>query len=154
MLPPIWDPHTKQKIFQLEKVQRRAVRWTTSNYDYRSSVTAMLQSLGWRTLELRRANAHLCLVYKIVYGLVAVPLPVYIQQSNRLSWHCHSMTFTQIHTSKDFYKYSFIHWLLSNGMLCPNMLYLPIDSFKEAVGGLQHSSTGGHQRNYREIAST
>ena len=42
---PIWDPHTKQKIFQFEKIQRRAVRWTTSYYDYRSSVTAMLQSL-------------------------------------------------------------------------------------------------------------
>ena len=78
MLPPIWDPHTKQEIFQLEKVQRRAVRWTTSYYDYRSSVTAMLQSLGWRTFEQRWADARLCLFYKIVYGLVAVPLPVYI----------------------------------------------------------------------------
>ena len=103
---PIWDPHTKQ-IFQLEKFQRRAVRWTTSNYDYRSSVTAMLHSLGWQTFEQRRTDARLCLFYKIVYGLVAVPLPVYIQQPNRLSQHCHSMTFTQIHTSKDFYKYSF-----------------------------------------------
>ena len=103
----IWDPHTKQKIIHFEKFQHRAVMWTTSNYDYRSSVTAILQSLGWRTLEQRRADARLCLFYKIVYGLVAVPLPVYIQPPNRLSQHCHSMTFTQIHTSKDFYKYSF-----------------------------------------------
>ena len=36
----IWNPHTKQKIFQLEKVQRRAL----SNYDYRSSVTAIYAS--------------------------------------------------------------------------------------------------------------
>ena len=56
---PIWDTHTKQKIFQLEKVQRIAVRWTTSNYDYQSSVTAMLQSLGWRALEQRHADARL-----------------------------------------------------------------------------------------------
>ena len=76
---PIWDTHTKQKIFQLEKVQRRAVRLTTSNYEYRSSVTPMLQRLGWRTLEQRWEDARLCLFYKIVYGLVAVPLPVYIQ---------------------------------------------------------------------------
>ena len=122
---PIWDPNTKQKIFQLEKVQHRAARWTTSNYDYRSSVTAMLQSLGWRTLEQRRADARLCLFYKIVYDLVAVPLQVYIQQPNRLYRHCHSMTFTQIHTSKDFFTSTrFIHWPLSNGMICPNMLHI------------------------------
>ena len=45
---PIFDLHTKEKILQVEKVQRRAVKWTTSNYDYLSSVTAMLQGLGWR----------------------------------------------------------------------------------------------------------
>ena len=42
---PIWDPHTKEKI-QLEKLQRRALRWTTSNDDHRLSVTVMLQGLG------------------------------------------------------------------------------------------------------------
>ena len=42
---PIWDPHTKDKISQIEKVQRRAAQWTTSNYDYRSSVTSMIENL-------------------------------------------------------------------------------------------------------------
>ena len=40
---PVWDPYFKEKILQLEKVQRRAARWTTSSFDYRSSVTAMHQ---------------------------------------------------------------------------------------------------------------
>ena len=31
---PIWDPYTKEKTLQLEKIKRRAARWTTSNYDY------------------------------------------------------------------------------------------------------------------------
>ena len=48
---PVWDQHTKEKVLQLEKVQRRAARWTTSNYDYRSSTTATINNLGWRTLE-------------------------------------------------------------------------------------------------------
>ena len=99
---PVWDPHTKEKILQLEKVQRRAARWTTSSFDYRSSVTAMINSLGWRTLEQRRADARLCLFYKIVYGLVAVPLPHYIQPSNRVSRYCHSMTFRRLQTSRDY----------------------------------------------------
>ena len=58
-----------------------------------SSVTVMVDQLGWRTLEQRRADARLCLFHKIVYGLVAVPLPDYIQLTHRVSRYCHSMTF-------------------------------------------------------------
>ena len=87
-----------------EKVQRRAARWTTSSFDYRSSTTEIINDLGWRALEQRRADARLCLFYKIVHGLVAVPLPDYIQPSNRISSYCHSMTFRQLHTTKNYYK--------------------------------------------------
>ena len=55
--------------------------------------------------------------------------------------HCHSKTFTQIHTSKDFYKYSFyplaiVKW---NALSQHNVCLPTIDSFKEAVGRLQRS---------------
>ena len=30
---PIWDPYTKGKILQIQKVQRRAARWTSNNFD-------------------------------------------------------------------------------------------------------------------------
>ena len=104
---PIWDPYTREKTLQLEKIQRRAAHRTTSNYDTRSIVTAMLNQLGWRTLEQRRADARLCLFYKIVYELVVVPLPEYVQHTHRISCYCHSMTFRQIQTSQNYYKYSF-----------------------------------------------
>ena len=97
---PIWDPHTKDKISQVEKVQPRAARLTTSNYDYRSSVTSMIENLGWRTLEQRKSDARLCLFYWIVYGFVAVPIPDYIQPKTWTSKNCHSMTFRQIHTTE------------------------------------------------------
>ena len=92
---------------QLEQVQRRAARWTASNYDWQASATQIVQDLGWRTLEQRRADARLCLFYKVIHGLVAVPLPDYIQYSSRISRYCHSMTFRQVSTSRDYYKYSF-----------------------------------------------
>ena len=57
----VWDPHTKDHISKIEMVQRRAARWTISNFDRRASVTEMLDKLGWRTLEQRRADARLCL---------------------------------------------------------------------------------------------
>ena len=66
---PVSDPSSKDKTHQLEKNQRRAAHWTASNYDTRSSVSAMLNQLDWRTLKQRRADARLCLFYKIIYGL-------------------------------------------------------------------------------------
>ena len=71
----IWDPHTKVKTEQIEKVQWQTAHWTTCNFDRMASVSAMLETLGWHTLEQRRADSLLCLFYKIVNNVVAVPLP-------------------------------------------------------------------------------
>ena len=138
---PVWDPSSKDKRLQLEKIQRRAACWTTSNYDTRSSVTAMLNQLGWRTLEQRRAVARLCLFYKIVYGLVAVPLPNYIQPTRRISRYCHSMTYRQIQTSTIYYKYSFFPLAIVQWNALPEAVAsLPdLDLFKVAVSKLQHT---------------
>ena len=57
---PIWDPHTKDKISQIEKVQRRTARWTTSNYGYRSSVTSMIENIRWRTNKEGQMPANAC----------------------------------------------------------------------------------------------
>ena len=57
----VWDSYTKEKSLQLEKVQGRAARWITNNYDYRSSVTSMLDQLNWRSFEQRQADVCLCL---------------------------------------------------------------------------------------------
>ena len=137
----IWDPYTKDKISQIEKVQLRAARWTTSNYDYRSSVTSMIENLGWRTLEQRRSDARLRLFYRIVYGPVAVPIPDYIQPKTWTSKNCHSMTFRQIHTHRNFYKYSFFPLAIVQWNALPeSVVCLPtLDAFKEEVGKLHHS---------------
>ena len=91
----VWDPNTKVRTSQLDQVQRRAARWTASNYDWQASATQIVQDLGWRTLEQKRADARLCLFYKVIHGLVAVPLPDYIQYGNRISRYCRSMTLRQ-----------------------------------------------------------
>ena len=60
-------------------VQRRAARWTRSEYSPYASVTQMLQSLGWQSLEKRRSDSRLCLFYNIIYGLVAIDMPLYTE---------------------------------------------------------------------------
>ena len=46
-----------------------------------SSVTEVLDNLRWWSLELRRYDARIAMFYKIVYGLVAIPVPSYSQTS-------------------------------------------------------------------------
>ena len=99
-----------------------------------------MAQLGWQTLEQRRPVARLCLFYKIVNGLVAEPLPNYIQPAHRISRFCHSMTFRQIHTGKNYYKYSFfllavVQW---NALPASVAVSPSLDVFKAAVGELQH----------------
>ena len=65
----VWDPHTKKWISQIEQAQRRAARWTVSNLDRQASVTKIVQDLGWRYWNQRRADTRLCLFFKIVHGL-------------------------------------------------------------------------------------
>ena len=50
---PIWDPHTDDKTLQLEKIQRRAARWTTSTTSWvgdpllKRSSLSLLQNYPW-----------------------------------------------------------------------------------------------------------
>ena len=55
----IWDPHTKDQINSIEKIQRRAARVVTNDHRKTSSVTKMLKVLNWPTLEDRRKAARL-----------------------------------------------------------------------------------------------
>ena len=88
-------------------VQRRAARWTLSEYSPYASVTQMLQSLGWRSLEQRRSDSRLCLFYKIIYGLVAIDMPPYVVHPLRTPRNSHTLGFRQIQSTVDYYKYSF-----------------------------------------------
>ena len=97
-------PHTIEETRKIEMVQICATRWTLNNYARTTCVTSLLSQLSWQTLEERRSVARLVLFYKIINGLVAVPLPDYIQPTHRISRYCHPMTFRQIHTGKDNYK--------------------------------------------------
>ena len=103
----VWSPNTDQNIDKLEMIQRRAARWTLHNYSTYASVTEMLQSLSWRSLEQRRSNSRLCLFYKIIYGRVAIDLPSYVVHPLRILRNSHPLCFRQIQTTADYYKYSF-----------------------------------------------
>ena len=85
------------------------------------------------------------LFIKLFMDWWAISVSEHIQPNPRVSRNCHSMTFRQVQTSRNFYKYSFfppgivlfplgiVQWnALPESGLCHNM-------FKEAVDRLHHS---------------
>ena len=85
----VWSPHTDLDINKLESIQHRAARWVTRDYQYTSSVSKMLQDLNWRTLDQRRIDSRLVLLYKVTYDLVAIPASDYLIRNTRPSSRNH-----------------------------------------------------------------
>ena len=52
----IWDSNKVGLIYSLEMVQRRAARFAKGDYRFDSSVSVMIESLGWSLLSDRRLN--------------------------------------------------------------------------------------------------
>ena len=69
---PVWDPHTKRNTNKIEMVQRRCARYFTGNFDRTSSVTSLLNCLNWPTLEERRRQYRLAVMYRILHNQVDI----------------------------------------------------------------------------------
>ena len=126
-------------------VQRKAARWTLDNFHIQASVTEMLTQLGWRSLEQRRNDSRLYLFYKIIYGLVAIDLPPYVEHPARTSRkNSHPLVYRQIHTGADYYKYSFYPLQSCNGIGChPKLHYCPL--LNPSRGQYAQSATQCHK---------
>ena len=61
-----WDPYKDNLSNEIEKIQRRAARFVTSDYqNYElGSVTKLLEEFGWKSLKNRRKVDGLCLLKK------------------------------------------------------------------------------------------
>eukprot|EP00794_Sanderia_malayensis_P005534 gene5533-6219_t len=74
----VWDPHHRNKMEQLEKVQRKAARWAMNQHSWATSVSHLQRQLEWPALHQRRLYARLVLMFKIKNNDIAIPLPSYI----------------------------------------------------------------------------
>ena len=87
---PVWNPHTNKDNTRIEAIQRRAARFVLQQYHRTDSVTAMLNTLEWDTLEKRRQAASLVLMYKMRNNIIAVNPDEYLSPalpSNTRSYH-------------------------------------------------------------------
>ena len=103
----VWSPYHQHNIAKLEMVQWRVARFVTNNYDRTASVTQMLHSLQWDTLEARRNNLRAILLYKIINKMVDLQQPEGLLMLTNSITRGHSLRYLQPPTKIDTYKYSF-----------------------------------------------
>ena len=97
----VWNPYTQGNIQKVEMVQRRAARYVTNRNWNISSVSGMLQDLKWRTLQDRRKDAHLCMLYRIDREFVAIWKDRRLIPPRRRTRKVHNRTFQTISCRTD-----------------------------------------------------
>ena len=73
----VWDPYQKQDIHRLERIQHQAARFITRDYHSREQgcVTKMLSAHNLPSLESRRKEMRLGMLFKVVNGLLPALKP-------------------------------------------------------------------------------
>jgi len=136
----VWSPYTQKNIQAIESVQRRSARFVLNNYSPYDSVTDMLTNLGWNSLEHRRNELRLLMLYKIIHHIVDIdaddllpPRPQYH------STRGHSERFLLQSTRINAYAYSFFPTSIRLWNALPEHVVTPsnFNEFKEQVAGLQ-----------------
>ena len=80
----VWDHHCNGLNDELENVQKRAARFVTGNYSYETgSMTGILEELKWKTLQKRRKDNRLLLMYKGLKGKARISTDDLIQKNRR-----------------------------------------------------------------------
>ena len=90
-------------------VQRRAARYVTNQHHNTSSITAMLDELGWETLECRRKKLQLTLFDKIFNNLVDIPASDYLTHAPSRLRSNHKFKYRHLSSKSDCLKHSFFH---------------------------------------------
>ena len=104
----VWDPYTQKEMHTLEMVQRREAIYVCSKHGNRSSVDTMLDTLKWKTLQRRRKEARLNMLYKIQNKEVAISTENRLIPPSRFTRNMHNWLSFQIPNSNcDYKKFSF-----------------------------------------------
>jgi hypothetical protein len=124
-------------------IQRRAARWTLARFHPLASVTEMLNELWWRSLEERRIDARLVLMYKIVQGLVLVSCSNLLRPALTRSRNTHEHSFLPIVCNTSSHCLSFFPRTINQWNSIPSNIFTncnTTDTFRQRISLLSHSS--------------
>ena len=133
---PIWDHFHHNLIYQLEMIQHRAAHfvlnrpWTRGHHD---SITEMLCTLEWTTLETQRSHSHLLLLFKILNHHISIPdwyLPV--RNPSQITRCNHLVKLSRPYARTDIYLHSFYPRTIQqwNSLNISNLHQLNLQEFK------------------------
>ena len=83
----IWDPHTANYMYNINKIQNHVARWVHHDYSHYTSVSFSQIQLNYPTLSFRRLQSRLVLFYKICQNKIAIPISPYLQIPLRTTRH-------------------------------------------------------------------
>ena len=70
----VWDPSGVGLQNELKKVQNRAAKFLTGNYNFETeNMTGILEHLKWESLKKRRKDSRLIVLYKGLKGKASIP---------------------------------------------------------------------------------
>ena len=129
----LWDPHTKCLQEELEKVQNRAARFVTRNYNFEEgSMTGILEQLRWESLKKRRTDNRLILLYKGLKGKARIPTDDLIPKTRRCR-NSHSKAFQLPSASIEAYKCSFFPETIRDWNDLPDSLFSTAEMSDDCV---------------------
>lgn len=111
-----WDPDTFCLVNKLERIQNRAARFVSGNYNFKSSISLVKDNLGWKPLAQRRLATKLELFYRIYSDLTGINKSLYIFPPHFISTRCdHDCKVLETRCRTNVFQYSFfphtsMHW--------------------------------------------
>ena len=112
----VWDPVDNKLLTDiLEKVQRKAVRWISNDWQHLSSPTEMMESLSLSTLFQRRQTSKMKMLYGINNGTKFVSQPPARQR-------CRDVRYGPLYSSIKAYTNSFYPSAIATWNKLPRML--------------------------------
>ena len=129
-----WDPYTKTNSAKVEAVQRRAARFCFNDYRQTSSVSSMMQDLGWEQLQTRRQQNKTVMMYRMVNNLVEIPANQYLTPTG-VSTRGHQQRFLPYYCSVNAYQGSFFPSAIRlwNALPASTVSAQSIDDFKVLI---------------------
>ena len=123
------DPYLKKDIDSLESVQKFAMRVCSKQWD--ADYPTLLSSLNLPTLAARRKRMKLCIMYKIVNGLVDFPNAPVAPRDNPFELrNIHAHTLTRLPVKTNSFMYSFFPSVLNDwNSLPPEVASASYNSF-------------------------
>ena len=107
----VWDPHHDYKCDAIELVQNKAMRWINGLPPYdRRHIRLLLADTGITSLEQRRRDARITMLYKMVHGLVNITTEeLGLVPSDKRTRAAHRYKFKEEKAKVDLSRFSYVN---------------------------------------------